>query len=162
VRVRRPYWQVLQPTPCHKAARYPDDFVHMSSQVSGCHKALQNGSSALSMSVSHQGPERACLTKVHTPLLSKFRCHAALSTRALTQTALREDRTRSAILIRALEAYIGASEQAAKEREGTRPVDSECVSELRWRMKKGTTSRQESSGKGDSWKLETFQMEPCG
>ena len=21
---------------------------------------------------------------------------------------------------------------------------------------------QESSGKGDSWKLETFQMEPCG
>ncbi len=24
------------------------------------------------------------------------------------------------------------------------------------------TSRQESSGKGDSWKLETFQMEPCG
>ncbi len=26
----------------------------------------------------------------------------------------------------------------------------------------GLTSRQESSGKGDSWKLETFQMEPCG
>ena len=24
------------------------------------------------------------------------------------------------------------------------------------------TSRQESSGKEDSWKLETFQMEPCG
>ncbi len=28
--------------------------------------------------------------------------------------------------------------------------------------KRGLTSRQESSGKGDSWKLETFQMEPCG
>jgi hypothetical protein len=26
----------------------------------------------------------------------------------------------------------------------------------------GPTSRQESSGKEDSWKLETFQMEPCG
>ena len=24
------------------------------------------------------------------------------------------------------------------------------------------TSREESSGKEDSWKLETFQMEPCG
>ena len=28
--------------------------------------------------------------------------------------------------------------------------------------RKELTSREESSGKGDSWKLETFQMEPCG
>ena len=28
--------------------------------------------------------------------------------------------------------------------------------------KRGLTSRQESSGKEDSRKLETFQMEPCG
>ena len=26
----------------------------------------------------------------------------------------------------------------------------------------GLISREESSGKEDSWKLETFQMEPCG
>ena len=29
-------------------------------------------------------------------------------------------------------------------------------------LKLGLTSRQESSGKEDSRKLETFQMEPCG
>src|SRR5271166_1435807 len=28
-------------------------------------------------------------------------------------------------------------------------------------LKLGLTSRQECSGKEDSWKLETFQMEPC-
>ena len=34
--------------------------------------------------------------------------------------------------------------------------------EFQVNLKLGLTSRQESSGKGDSWKLETFQMEPCG
>ena len=42
-----------------------------------------------------------------------------------------------------------------------------CLLEIRCRFiilarKDEPTSRQESSGKGDSWKLETFQMEPCG
>src|SRR5271157_3571767 len=31
-----------------------------------------------------------------------------------------------------------------------------------WAAEQGLTSRQESSGKEDSRKLETFQMEPCG
>src|SRR5271157_5674735 len=34
--------------------------------------------------------------------------------------------------------------------------------EFQVNLKLGLTSRQESSGKEDSWKLETFQMEPCG
>lgn len=42
----------------------------------------------------------------------------------LAETALREDRTKSAVLVRALEAYIGASEQAAKgvRRNEARPL----------------------------------------
>jgi hypothetical protein len=38
----------------------------------------------------------------------------------LAATALREDRTKSAVLARALEAYIGASEHAADLRQGDR------------------------------------------
>ena len=34
--------------------------------------------------------------------------------------------------------------------------------EFQVNLKLGLTSRQESSGKEDSRKLETFQMEPCG
>ena len=36
----------------------------------------------------------------------------------LAETALREDRTKSTILVRALEAYLGASELAAKGAAG--------------------------------------------
>ena len=41
--------------------------------------------------------------------------------------------------------------------------DSEnLLASVLFSAKRELTSRQESSGKGDSWKLETFQMEPCG
>src|SRR5208337_1348654 len=42
------------------------------------------------------------------------------------------------------------------------PVSGNPVQEIILARKDEPTSRQESSGKGDSWKLETFQMEPCG
>ncbi len=38
----------------------------------------------------------------------------------LAATAVREDRTKSAVLIRALEAYIRVSERTAHQRQGTR------------------------------------------
>ena len=38
----------------------------------------------------------------------------------LAATALREDRTKSAVLVRALEAYIGVSERTAHQRHGAR------------------------------------------
>ena len=41
----------------------------------------------------------------------------------LAETAQREDRTKSAILIRALEAYIAGSEGAADQRQGNHAVD---------------------------------------
>ena len=41
----------------------------------------------------------------------------------LTETAQREDRTKSAILVRALEAYIGVSERTAHQRRGDCSVD---------------------------------------
>jgi hypothetical protein len=40
----------------------------------------------------------------------------------LAETALREDRTKSAVLVRALEAYVDASEQAARELRRSRSV----------------------------------------
>jgi hypothetical protein len=41
----------------------------------------------------------------------------------LAETALREDRTKSAVLIRALEAYIRVSERTAQQRRGDCSID---------------------------------------
>src|SRR5208337_54167 len=56
--------------------------------------------------------------------------------------------------------YTGDCKMAALETRGE--IDAHGDFYLTPLPMTGETSRQESSGKGDSWKLETFQMEPCG